>query len=54
MAGVLTDAGEYVLERAMEVVNDASADLLAGCLSNMSDKQATALFEIETLGKMAC
>ena len=44
---------EYVLGRAMEIMEDGGADRLARFLSDMPDKQAVALITIESRGQRA-
>ena len=51
VVGVPIGTGEYVLDRALEVVRDIGADRLARCLANIPDKQAAVLIAIESLGQ---
>lgn len=47
--GVPIGTGEYVLERAIEVLEDGGAGRLTCCPTNMLDNQAAAFIAIECL-----
>ena len=51
VVGVPIGTGEYVIDRAMEVVKDGGAGRRSRCLAEIPDKQAAVLIVIESLGQ---